>query len=68
MSILSRPDFMDAVRKADELDVLPEFLHGVTRIVKRENRIRAQQRHNTQALEKLNRMRRARGMTEVTSL
>lgn len=65
MSVLSDPNLMAAVRKADNLGVLPEFLDGLAKRCKRENRARRKVRDAAEALEKLNRMRRARGMPEV---
>jgi hypothetical protein len=68
MSVLSNPKLMDAVRAADDLNVLPEFLEQLTKRVHRENRARKRVQHAAESLARYNRMARARGMPEKTSL
>ena len=67
-SILSHPKLLDAFVLAEKEGVLPEFMDALTVRISRENRARRKVRDSKEALERYNRMARARGMPEKTYL
>lgn len=60
--------FLQAFMQSLENGTENEFMEAAVQRMSRENRARRKVRDNAEALEKLNRMRRARGMPELDYL